>query len=390
MHDPLSRLYRTKTALLCLLMLSLGVLFIVADRYATDHVQFAWLTVIPLAELGGILIGGAVLSVWLDHFLRREQQAVDDQRLRALLKEQAPAMRDAVLDAFAANHEDLARVATPELLDRVITNSLALRLHDPQFASEVYADIRDQAILAAERWYDASLSIELSALPAGSGTPVGSTATSHAQMFTVTVRWEYTVIPVHGRRSFVCVSDRDEYTDLAHDRGATSAWYLKPRPGIDASSPEAFKLLRFSVNGEQRPIRRSVRKTSQQYTVSVGADHIAAAKPVTIAYTYQTITPAAGHLLFFDIEQPTRDLSIDLDYTNTNIDTISTLDLIPSTRPTTIETSLAGTPSKTIRVDIDGWIFPRSGVAFVWRLKANQVPRTKTRAKNSLQPVRNT
>ena len=37
-------------------------------------------------------------------------------------------MRDAVLEAFAANHDDLARIATPHMLDHVITNSLALRL----------------------------------------------------------------------------------------------------------------------------------------------------------------------------------------------------------------------------------------------------------------------
>ena len=31
-------------------------------------------------------------------------------------------------------------MATPELLDQIITNSLALRLHDQQFAAEVYAE----------------------------------------------------------------------------------------------------------------------------------------------------------------------------------------------------------------------------------------------------------
>lgn len=314
--------------------------------------QPSWTSWLPLAELGGILIGAGVLSVWLDHFLRREQQALDDARLRELLHEQAPAMRDAVLDAFAANHDDLARIATPQLLDQLITNSLALRLRDPQFAAEIYTDIRDQAIGAAERWLDAHLSVEL--------------ATHGRNDYEVTVRWEYTVTPVHRQRRFLCTSDRSEYLEVAHNAGATSAWYLKPRPGLDAATRDSFELLRFTVDGTERPIRRTARKGSQIYTVDVGAKAIEAKEPVVVAYTYRTTTRRNGHLLFFDIEQPTRDLRIDLDYTTTDIATISTLDLIPSVRRTRIEQSPPQASGRVVHVDIDGWIFPRSGVAFVW------------------------
>ena len=51
---------------------------------------------------------------------------------------------------------------------------------------------------------------------------------------------------------------------------------------------------------------------------------------------------------------------------------MSTLDLIPSVRPTRIEQPPASVPNRTIRVDLDGWIFPRSGVAFVWTLDAER------------------
>jgi hypothetical protein len=274
-----------------------------------------------------------------------------------------------VLEAFAANQADLKRVATPETLDRIITNSLALRLDDEQFASEVYADIRDQAVGAAERWHDANLSIQLSPLPAGRGTANGRTP-HHAGggFFSVTVRWEYTVVPKHAQRRFVCLSDRTEYAELAAERGATSAWYLKPDPGVDAGTVESFELLRFSVDGEERAIRRTARKHSQLYTVNVGTEQIEAGEPVTISYTYRTITPANAHLLFFDIEQPTRDLRVDFDYSDCDLASVSTLDLIPSVRPTRIEKTPAQLPDGIVRVDIDGWVFPRSGVAFVWSL----------------------
>lgn len=309
MQDPITRLHRTKTTLACLLLVVAGVLVMVLDQRSSAWAGWGWLQPVPLNELGGILVGAGLVSVWLDGFLRREQEAVDDQRLRALLQEQAPAMRDAVLHAFAANHEDLERVATPEMLDQVITNSLALRLNDQQFADEVYRDIRDQAVMAEERWLDANLSIDLS--PA-----------DDPDYFAVLVRWEYTVVPKHSVRRFVCLSDREEYLELAHERSNTSAWYMKPS-GVDGSSRKSFELLRFTVDGEERTIRRSQRKGSQTYTASVGSEALDAGKPVSVAYTYRTVTRRDGNMLFFDIEQPTRDLSIDFNYSGCGFTRVS-------------------------------------------------------------------
>ena len=55
-------------------------------------------------------------------------------------------MRDAVIDGFAFEPEDLARVATPATLDVIASNVLALRLGDSAFAQEIYEDLRDRAI----------------------------------------------------------------------------------------------------------------------------------------------------------------------------------------------------------------------------------------------------
>lgn len=60
-------------------------------------------------------------------------------------------MRDAVIEEFTIHPEDLKRVANPELLDRLASNVMALCLGDEQFAHEIYRDVRDQKICAAER-----------------------------------------------------------------------------------------------------------------------------------------------------------------------------------------------------------------------------------------------
>lgn len=172
----------------------------------------------------------------------------------------------------------------------------------------------------------------------------------------MSLRWMNSTISAFRRPPSLSTSIR---------RGSTSAWLFPTLRNIGASDPRAFELQRFTVDGEPRPIRRSSRKDSQTYTVNIGPEAIRTGEPVTVAYTYRALMATDGNLLFFDIEQPTRDLRVDFDYQTCDFTKVSVLDLIPATRPSRIETPIAGTP-ETIRLDIDGWIFPRSGVAFVW------------------------
>ena len=366
MQDPYRQLKHTKTLLSVMLLVTAGTILIALGRKLMAST--AWYAVVPLTELGGILIGAGLLSVWLDTYLRREQDVIEESRLRRILTENAPAMRDAVIQGFAGDTNDLKRVATPELLDQVITNSLGLRLDDHEFASEIYTDIREQAIMVKERWHDAILSVQLSPLPAGSGTrkasPTKQTDTSNpGGYFSVTVRWEYRTVLGHDQQRFVCTADRGEYDELRAAHDGTYVWHLGNSSDLDAAAATSFELLSFTVDGKPRTIRRYQRKDSQTYTVNLGerTDQM-----VTVAYTYRTLVAADGNLLFFSIDQPTNGLKVDLDYRGTGIERISVLDLIPSVRPTRIERPAPKTGAETIRIDIDGWIFPRSGVAWVW------------------------
>lgn len=76
-----------------------------------------------------------------------------------------------------------------------------------------------------------------------------------------------------------------------------------------------------------------------------------------------------GNMLFFDIEQPTCDFRVSFDYRDCAIASVSTLDMVPSVRATRVETGEDNGSADLVRVDIDGWVFPRSGVAFVWTLE---------------------
>src|SRR6202034_2575908 len=89
-----------------------------------------------------------------------EQQA--DDRLRRVLRQEAPAIRDAVVDGFAFAPDSLTSVASPGTLDKIIENCLAIQLEDRELARDTYADLRAQVMQARPRLYDAHVSVALS------------------------------------------------------------------------------------------------------------------------------------------------------------------------------------------------------------------------------------
>ena len=215
------RLRKTKAALLATALTLAGILLMMTNGWLAklDLQDWEWLHALPLGELGGTLFGAGLLRTLFEYSFRKDQEEATVEQFREIIKEQAPAVRDAVIEGFAIHPEDLKRVANPDLLDDIASNVMALRLGDEQFAREIYADIRDQAIRAAERWHDVEVRLRLSSALERStfGTP----------LFDVIVEWECTTIPSGTIRRFACVSDCDEYRELLLDLPATSPWLMQ-------------------------------------------------------------------------------------------------------------------------------------------------------------------
>lgn len=184
-------------------------------------------------------------------------------------------------------------------------------------------------------------------------------------MFVAVIRWEFKLKPVYPTRRFVCLSDPAEYRELEHDPTATSAWYVNDRWGFDAADRKTFELVDFTVNGESAAIRRTTKKGGQTYSVSLGDVAMRATNPVVIAYTYRTLVAVGGNLLRLRVDQPTHGLAVTLDYTDTDLQNISVLDYIASGDRVSVKPSAPELPERTVEIDFDGWVLPRSGVAFV-------------------------
>lgn len=365
------RLRKLKAALLAISLTLAGILLMMLNGWI-EHLKLGdweWLHSIPLGELGGTLFGAGLLSTLFEYSFRKEQEEATVEQFRQIIHEQAPAMRDAVIEGFAIHPEDLKRVSNPDLLDDIAANVMSLRLGDEQFAREIYADIRDQAVRAAERWYNVEVRVRLSSILERSteGTP----------LFDVTVEWEYTTVPSGSVRRFACVSDRQEYRELLLDIPATSPWLMQNRPGVDAASRESYELLELTVDGRPQTIRRSTRKTGQTYSAQLDAA-ACSGKSVRVRQVFRVVTPKWGHRLYFELPQPCRRLSLSIDYTNTDIAHLTVSDTVATSRAAQITRSPAAVAGKVVSVDVPGWLLPKSGFSATWTLNA-ELPRDESR-----------
>lgn len=192
------------------------------------------------------------------------------------------------------------------------------------------------------------------------------------------MEWEYTVVPSHPVARFACVSDRDEFYELTTDVPATSTWFMTPRPGFDASKRECFELLSYSVDGDEKRIRRSERKTGQTYSVTLGEDLVREGRPVRVRHVYRAVAAKANHQLFLEVAQPARDVSMTVDYTATDISRLTVSDLVTSIHKPRIARMPAAAAAKVVQVDIPGWLLPRAGFTCVWTLESEDAGRPAT------------
>lgn len=368
MINLLHQLYKTKLRLagLVTVVAGVGLLFVAKDVATTP--TLSWLVGWPTSELGTTLLSAGVIAVIFEYYARKESEAIAAERFRMVIREEAPAIRDVVLDSLAFDPDTLKDVASPERLDQIATNAIGLRLEDQALAHEVYTDLRDQVIRAPERWHDVDVSVTLS--PWEKGPAIG-----HGSMFVATIRWEYRVTPANSTMRFACVSDLAEYREMLRDQTITSAWHFDHSGGVDPGSKDVFELLQLTVDGKPRKIRRTTRDGAQLYAAGLGS--AAKENEVTVAYTYRVLAQRHSHLLYLDLPRPTKGLHIQLNYDNAGIRRINTLDYFAGTQQARVDHAPTSTPAKTVDVAFDGWIFPRSGVAFVWVLEEEIADRSR-------------
>ena len=353
------RLRKTKAALLATALTLAGILLIMLNGWLAglNLGNWSWLHALPLGELGGTLFGAGLLGTLFEYSFRKDQEAATTRQFRQIIHDEAPAMRDAVIEGFRFNTDDLERIATPRLLDELAVNSLGMRFGDAAFGREVYGDIKHQAITAEERWYDARVDATLGIPRVRSNAP--------NPFFDLLVRWEYTVVPKHRFRKFAVVSDRQRYDQMVAERGETSVWFRRPVPGLEVTDPAVFALEQFTINGKGIPFTRQADDVSQVYIVDLGEQVVRDEKPVVVSFTFKTKTPRDGRLVHIDIDRPTKGLEVEMKYDPAVVAAMRVMDFASRGDGGRVSEEA---DASALRYRYDGWLFPRAGLVFAWTL----------------------
>lgn len=317
----------------------------------------SWQAAVSL--VGGALATAGLIGVWFQ-YIGNAQAAEENQRqLRQAVRDEAPAIRDSVVDAMAFTPEKLLDVTAPEVLDRVVENSLAKQLGDRAFAADIYRDLKAQTLRSPERWYDLRISASL--------TPWTKTADQMPAMYVATFRYDYHVRNQPRELRFACVSDPGEYRELQEDPSITEVWFFQAKPGLDATSRDVFELAEVTVAGAPQKVRRSTRAGAQYYSVRLGSE-LDLSGDVAVSFMYRALVQQHSHTVNVDLIKPTHNVSIELNYGGAGIRYVSAHDYIASSMRPSISKTLPTDPSPSVALTFDGWVLPKAGVAFVWVL----------------------
>jgi hypothetical protein len=361
MASTLQRLYKTKLTLLAVLLTVLGAALLAVNAGLASHPGWQWLNSLRLVEVGVALLTGGALAVALQYVAKRDADEALRFELRAAIHSEAPAIRDAVVHGFAFAPDALVNVASEATLDRIVRNTLAIRLGDAQLADAAYRGLREQVLRSTARHYDERVSIVLT--PWLDGPP-----SSKGSMFVVTVHWEFRTKQLQPTMRFACVSDLDEYRELIADTTNVFTWFFEPVAGLSGSSFEAFELTSFSVDGKQLPSRRSARRDAQIYTV--GTKDAVPGSGAHVAYTFRGLIQRRSHLLHLDFTKLSKGLNVEFFYGGCGIKHVNVLDYFSGSEQPKITASKSSDPSPAVALSLDSWVMPKSGVGFVWVLES--------------------
>lgn len=360
----LSRMYRTKLAWVTVAVATVGVGILVLGIVSSDwkaH-RWSWIHDVPLESIGSTFLSTALVIVLFEYLGHNELEDRAIARLRHVLPEQEAVLRKAILDGFAFDPTSISSIASDQAIDAAVTNCLAIRLKDPEIASEVYHDVRQQVVKASERWHDVQVQITLGKADIGPEHGSGS-------MFRASLKWRFRTKVSVSELNFACVGDISMYRKLLGDAVFRQVWYFESVGNLTAKSPDVFRVSGASVNGHSLHIEERSLDGSRCFSATGVALSESRDQEVLVEYSYDVLVQRNSHLVVVDIAQPSKSVTASLMYADCGIKYVNVLDFFAGPSPARISRSSNTVPIHSVDASFDGWVFPKSGVAFVWVLE---------------------
>jgi hypothetical protein len=189
---------------------------------------------------------------------------------------------------------------------------------------------------------------------------------SRRDCFRVTTCVEYTKEIRNTVFMIGCAQDNEELAAFFEDPRCEYRWLLNPGEGL---VPERdFRVNGVRIDGEEVPLIRK-ENTKRGYEVWFGSEELKKKlnRPVRMEIEIETKQRKSDRLFSAYLVYPTRGMEISFRYEGTGIKNVRDVGFFAGKHPYP-ETNREEGKSVTLRLGDDAWIFPTSGVTFVWDL----------------------
>jgi alanine racemase len=188
----------------------------------------------------------------------------------------------------------------------------------------------------------------------------------HSDSLRLTTHIEYKKILRHHEFMIGCAFSDEQLAALFADSRCEYRWVMNR--GDEPVVNRDFRVARVSVDDEDVPIIRS-ESTERGYEVWCGAEHLRKKLNLQVKVTIEIFTKKSKSNNIYSVYliYPTRGLDISFNYEKARFRHVREVSFFAGKHPYPEVRRVRG-KSITLKVSNEEWIFPTSGVTFVWDL----------------------
>ncbi|MDO9515469.1 MAG: alanine racemase [Syntrophales bacterium] len=244
-------------------------------------------------------------------------------------------------------------------IDTKIRGCLQARTTDPQFADAIYYEMFETLFGRENRQLELRMGFRYDIRISEHPDP-------DAVDFKVTTHIEYTKILRDTLFIIGCARNNEQLSALFEEEKCE---YRSLLNGTDSPLMKGdFSVSRVRIDGADVPVI-SAQNTDRGYEVLCGGDELEESlnRQVKMEIEIETKKPRSSRMFPVYLAYPTRGMNISFHYEGTGLKNVREVSFFAGRRPYPDVQANEGR-SIDLKIDNDEWVFPNSGVTFVWDL----------------------
>jgi len=258
-------------------------------------------------------------------------------------------------------------------IDSIIRHCFQTRARNEELGDAIYYEMFETLFGKEDRQLelrnDFRYRIQVTEFAPDEGVSRGDTMRHHVPVrdyFKVTTRVEYTKAIRNANFMIGCALDNEQLASFFEDKRCEYRWLLNR--GEELVPERDFRVNRVRIDGEDIPLIRS-ESTERGYEVWCSSEELKKKlnRQARVEIEIETKQKKSNRLFSAYLVYPTRGMEISFHYGGTGIKNVKDVGFFAGKHPYP-ETTREEGKSVTLRLDNDAWIFPTSGVTFLWDL----------------------